>query len=69
MPLCMGANGCGCALQSTSLSITGSGTAANPWDAELIGIIWPVVASPTEPTAADYGLASIPVGAVWVVMP
>ena len=35
--LCQGVNGCGCAIQSTSLSITGSGTGADPWVVDLLG--------------------------------
>ena len=29
----------------------------------------PIVVSQTEPTAADYGLATIPVNAVWIYRP
>ena len=31
--------------------------------------VTPLVVKATEPTAADYGLAAIPVGAVWVQSP
>jgi hypothetical protein len=32
--LCVGTNGCGCAIQSSSLTITGSGQPGNPWTIE-----------------------------------
>ena len=35
--LCVGTNGCGCAIQSGSLSITGSGTGPDPWVVETLG--------------------------------
>jgi hypothetical protein len=31
--------------------------------------IIPIVVKATEPTAADYGLPSIPINAVWIVTP
>lgn len=35
--LCQGTNGCGCAIQSTTLSISGSGTGVDPWNVDLLG--------------------------------
>ncbi len=43
----------------------GDGTATDPPG----GDGWPLVAKATEPTAADFGTETIPVGAVWVVTP
>jgi hypothetical protein len=37
MTLCAGTTGCGCAIQSTSLAVTGSGTGADPWTIDLLG--------------------------------
>ena len=45
--------------------------ATNEWlvYGDVAPIVWPTVSKATQPTAADYGEANIPVGAIWVQSP
>jgi hypothetical protein len=36
MTLCSGTTGCGCAIQSTTLSVIGSGTGVDPWTIDIV---------------------------------